>query len=88
MDVNLTNIALLIIKKANYCCIISGISKSETINVLQNIDLTGKKRNIINYKNFPSHMKMGKEILTFDDLETEKKILPSQKPYLFQRCSC
>ena len=75
MDMNLTNIALLIIKKANYCCIISGISKSETINVLQNIDLTGKKRNI-NYKHFPSHMKMGKEILTFDNLETKKKILP------------
>ena len=43
MDMNLTNIALLIIKSANYCCIISGISKSETINVLQNIDLIEKK---------------------------------------------
>ena len=57
MDMNLTNIALLTIKSANYCCIISGISKSETINVLQNIDLIEKKWNILNYKNLSSHMK-------------------------------
>ena len=88
MDMNLTNIALLTIKSANYCCIISGISKSETINVLQNIDLIEKKWNILNYKNLSSHMKMVKEISTFDDLETEKKnFFTVIRALSFQRCS-
>ena len=33
-------------KGADYCCIISGISKSEDINLMQNIDW-----NIIKHKN-------------------------------------
>ena len=39
MSMNLTNIAILNIKGASYCCIISVISKIETINLMQNIDL-------------------------------------------------
>ena len=39
---NLSNIFILKIKSADYCCIITGISKSEAINLLQNIDLTEK----------------------------------------------
>ena len=42
MSVNLCNIAILKIKNANYCCIISGISKSAVIKLLQNIELTEK----------------------------------------------
>ena len=38
----LSDIAFLNIKGADYCCIISGISKSEAINLMQNIDLTKK----------------------------------------------
>ena len=38
----LSNIAILNIKGADYCCIISRISKSKPINVMQNADLTGK----------------------------------------------
>ena len=38
----LSDIAILNIKGADYCCIISGISKSEAINLMQNIDLTKK----------------------------------------------
>ena len=38
---NLSNIAILILKY-DYCCIISGISKNEPINLMQNIDLTKK----------------------------------------------
>ena len=34
----------------NYRLIISGISKSEAINLIQNIDLSKKKRNIIKLK--------------------------------------
>ena len=36
----LSDIAISKIKNADYRCIISGISKSEAINVMQNIDLS------------------------------------------------
>ena len=39
---NLRDIAILNIKCVGYCCIISGISKSEAINLMQNIHLTEK----------------------------------------------
>ena len=42
MKMNLSDITVLNIKSADYCCIISGISKSETINLMQDTDLTGK----------------------------------------------
>ena len=37
---NLSNIAILSIKSADYRCIISGIIKSEAINLMQNTNLT------------------------------------------------
>ena len=43
---NLSDIAILNIKGSDYHCIISRISKSQAIKLLQNIDLT-EKRNII-----------------------------------------
>ena len=36
---NLSNIAILRIRNANYCCIITGTSKGDTKKFLQNIDL-------------------------------------------------
>ena len=39
---NHSNIAISKIKNADYCCIVSGISKSEAIELLQNTDLTEK----------------------------------------------
>ena len=42
MAMNLSNIAILNIKSAHYCCIIISISKSEAINLMQNIELTKK----------------------------------------------
>ena len=42
MSMNLSDIAILNIKSADYPCIIRGISKSEAINLMQNIDLTKK----------------------------------------------
>ena len=42
MYMNLSDIAA-ILSIADYHCIISGISKSEAIKVIQNIDLTEKK---------------------------------------------
>ena len=38
----LSNICILKIKNADYCCIINRISKFEAIKLLQNIDLTDK----------------------------------------------
>ena len=42
MSMNLRDIAILNIKNSDYCCIISLISKSVTINLMQNVDLTEK----------------------------------------------
>ena len=50
MFMNLSDIAILKIKNADYCCIISGISKIEAIKLLHNIDMTEKKWNIIKPK--------------------------------------
>ena len=43
---NLRDIAILNIKSANSRCSISGISKSEGINLMQNTDLTEKSRTL------------------------------------------
>ena len=42
MSMNLSDIAILNITSADYHCIISRISKSEAIKVMQNNDLTKK----------------------------------------------
>ena len=39
---NLSDVAILNIKSADYCCIIIGISKNEAINLMQHADLTEK----------------------------------------------
>ena len=80
---DLGDIAILNIKSADYCCIISAISKSEAINVMQNIDLTEKKQNIIKNKNLLSHIKMSEEILTFGDIEIEKNKFYRHKTPIF-----
>ena len=46
MFMNLSDIAILKIKNTNYPCIITGISKSEAIKLLQNIDLIEKSRTL------------------------------------------
>ena len=42
MSMNLRDIAILNIKGSEYRCIISSISKNETINLMRNADLTAK----------------------------------------------
>ena len=42
MSVNLNDIFILNINGADCCCIISTISKSETIKLMQNIDMVEK----------------------------------------------
>ena len=39
---------------------------------MQSANLTEKKRNIIKHKNLLPHIKMGKEILMFGNIEIEK----------------
>ena len=41
---NFSNVAILNIKDSDYCCINSGVTKSEAINLLQDIDFTEKGR--------------------------------------------
>ena len=48
MSMNLKNIYILNNEGPGYCCIISGISKSEAINLMQNVDVTEK---VEHYKN-------------------------------------
>ena len=53
---NFSNIAVLNINSTDYCCINNGISKSEAISLMQNINLTednmiSLKQNIIKHKN-------------------------------------
>ena len=48
MSMNLSDIAIMNILGPDYCCIISGISKSKTIKVTKNNLLTGKSRTLLN----------------------------------------
>ena len=48
MSMNL--FAVLNIKSADYCCIISGINKCEAINLMQDINLTEESRILQNVK--------------------------------------
>ena len=50
MSLNLSDIANLDIKDADYYCIVCGISKSEAIKLMQKFDFFSKKRNIIKHK--------------------------------------
>ena len=73
MSMKLSDISNLSIKSSYYCCIISGSSRNEAINLMRNANLTEKSGTLENIKNLLSYVKMGKEILTFGDTEFEKK---------------
>ena len=72
MFMKLSDIAILSIKGTNYCCMINGFSKNEAINFLKNVDMTEKSGTLQNIRNSFSHVKIGKEILTFGNTEIEK----------------
>ena len=46
MSMNLSNAAISNIKHDDYCCIISRISRNETINLIQNVSLAKKNRTL------------------------------------------
>ena len=47
---NLSDIAILNIKCADYCCIIHRISKREAINLMQNFNLIKRAETIIKHE--------------------------------------
>ena len=78
----ISDIAILNIKSADYSCIISGISKDEAINLMKKCQFDQKKQNITKQKNLLLDIKIGKEILTFNEIEIEKKIYCHKSPFL------
>ena len=52
MSINLSGVVVLNNKSSDCCCIISGTSKSEAINILQNIDLIEEGKTLENIKPF------------------------------------
>ena len=50
MSMNLCDIAILNTKGSVYCCIISGISKNEAINLMENAYLMAKSRTLKSIK--------------------------------------
>ena len=83
MSINLSDIVSLNIKGSDCRCIISLISKIETINLMQNAYLTEKSGTLLNLKNLFSYIKLGKEILTFDIIEIEKIFFYGNKTPIF-----
>ena len=43
MSINLNDYGILNIQNVDYCCNINGISKSNNVNILQNVDLTEER---------------------------------------------
>ena len=76
---NLNDITIINVKGSDYHCIISLISKNKDIKLMQNNDLTKKSRTLLN-KKLLSNIKMGKEVLTFGDIEIGKKIDRNKAP--------
>ena len=83
MSVKLSDIGILNIKSADYCCIISGIRKKRGHKLNAKYWFDRKDRNIIKHKNILSHIKMGKKNLTFGYIETEKKKFYHHKGPIF-----
>ena len=83
MSMNISYIAILNINSADYLCIISGISKNEAINLMQNANSTKKSKRLKNINNLFSYIKMDKEFLKFGDIETEKNKCYHRKTPIF-----
>ena len=85
MSMNFTDIAILNIKGSDFCCIISWISKNDTINLMQNADLAEK---VEHYKlkkcrkKLKVYTKMENIITTFGVLKSKNKNFTNTK-YLF-----
>ena len=66
MSMNLSDTVILKIKTFDYRCIISSFSKNETINLIQNADLTVKSGTLQNIKiYYHINFNRGKKTLNF-----------------------
>ena len=74
MFVNLSNIASLNTKYVDYRCIITGISKSDAIKLLQKIDLTEKVEHYTK-----SNIKSNVEAINLPEILIETKIVKNYK---------
>ena len=80
---NLSDSAILNIKSCVYLCIISLISKYVAINLMQNVDLIEKITTLYSLNNLFSYIKLGKEILMFDNIEIGKNKFYHYKTPIF-----
>ena len=73
MSVNFNNIAILNINRATLYCSINGDSKSDAVNLLQNVNLTKEKGVLQKFKNSKifTIYKMGETIITFGDIKVK-----------------
>ena len=74
MPVNLKDLVILNKNSADYHRIINGISKYDTVNLLQKANMT-KERSIVKVKQLQQNIttyKIGEEIITFSNIEVEK----------------
>ena len=69
---NVRNITISNIDGVNYRRIINRISKCEAENLMQNINMSQKRRNIIKNKNLLWHVKVIGEVIMFSDIDIEK----------------
>ena len=84
-SMNLSNIVILNIHGADYCCIISGISKSEAIRLLQKADLNEKCRALLIIKIiYKVYKKWIKKYKVWWYWNWKTQISPTQKPYYDQ----
>ena len=75
MSMNLSNIAFLIIKNADYCCIIIGISKTEAIKLLIIEQLCYKFIGSSNLIKSMEIYKLKKNIKVFESMYENRKNL-------------
>ena len=76
MSMNLRDIAILNIKGLDYCSAISLITKIWGHELDAKYRFNQKTWSILKDENLLSHIKIGKEILTFGYIQTEKKKAP------------
>ena len=84
MSLKLSDIAILGICGVNYHCIFFRISKTEAVNLVQEVELNKKMEHYKTEKLF-SPVKMGKEILLVCDIGIEKNKFCLCKSPIFKK---
>ena len=85
MSMNPSNIAILNIKSGDYLCVISGSSKIQAINLMQNFNLTEKSGTLKNIKIYYYIQKWVKKFCRLVILKLKKMNFAAIKVLLFQK---